>query len=443
MKITGRTAAGIAASVEQQLPHAQPGDTLPPVRSVAARLRVSPATVAAAYKLLQARGLTAGGGRRGTRIVAPGSLPETRVPVAIPADAMDLASGHPDSSLLPRLLPTHFLSRLEPDDRNPLDAALMAFAAMEFEADGIPATDMTIAAGALDAIERILREHLKTGDAVVIEDPALTEIRELIETSGFVPVPVTVDADGPGPESLTHALASGCRALVVTPRAQNPTGAAISQSRAADLRRILRPYPDVVVIENDYAAPVAGVPIAPVRTGNHERWAVVRSTSTFLGPDLRLALVAGDPLTIARVRRRQALGARWVSRIVQRLVLACWSDPSGARRLARAAEVYGLRRAGLVSALAQHGIDASAKSGFNVWLPVREETAVVTALMAKGWAVASGESFRIRAQPAIRVTTSALDQTDALRFAADLAAVTGRGRARPMEHPAVRRVAPY
>ena len=427
MKITGRTAAAIASSIEPQLVQLASGATLPPVRTVAAKLRVSPATVAAAYKLLQARGLTAGVGRRGTRIVSPGPLPAGRLVVAIPEGVTDLASGNPDPGLLPGDLPTHLISRLETDDRVPLDAALMAFAAMELDADGIPASDLTMATGALDGIERILWEHLKSGDAVAIEDPTLPDIRELVATSGFVPTPVTVDADGPEPESLANAMAAGCRAIVVTPRAQNPTGAAISDARAADLRRILRPYPDVVVIENDYAAPIAGVPIAPIRRDPKERWAIVRSTSKFLGPDLRLALVSGDPLTIARVRHRQALGARWVSRIVQRLVLACWSDPSGGRRLARAAEIYGLRRARLVSALADYGIAATARSGFNVWLPVREETAVVAALMNRGWAVAAGEPFRTRSQPAIRVTTSALDPADARRFAADLAAVTGRG----------------
>ena len=428
MRITGRTAAAIASSIEQQLGQAQPGATLPPVRSVAAKLRVSPATVAAAYKLLQGRGLTSGGGRRGTRVVLPAPLPVARPPAAVPDDVADLASGSPDPSLLPGELPTHLISRFGADDRTPLDAALMAFAAMEFDADRIPASDLTIASGALDAIERILWEHLKTGDAVAIEDPTLPEIRELVATSGFVPIPVTVDADGPEPVSLAGAIAAGCRAVVVTSRAQNPTGAAISSARAVELRRILRPYPDVVLIENDYAAPVAGVPITPIRSAQSERWAIVRSTSKFLGPDLRLALVAGDPLTIARVRHRQALGARWVSRIVQRLVLACWSDPSGARRLARASGIYAVRRAGLLSALAAHGIAAAAPSGFNVWLPVREETAVVAALLTRGWAVAAGEPFRTRSHPAIRVTTSALDPDDARRLAADLALVTGRGR---------------
>ena len=47
----------------------------------------------------------------------------------------------------------------------------------------------------------------------------------------------------------------------------------------------------------------------------------------------------------------QELAIRY-PRHVQRLVLACWSDPSGGRRLARAAEIYGLRRAAVLSALA-------------------------------------------------------------------------------------------
>jgi len=428
MRVTGRTAAAIAASIEQQLT-ASPDGTLPPVRAIAARLRVSPATVAAAYKLLHARGLTAGGGRRGTRILVstPPGLAHSRIPH--PEYVRDLASGAPDPDLLPQALPAHVLADLRPDDDSPLDAALVAFAATEFDADGVPAGELTIAGGALDAVERILWEHLRTGDAVAIEDPVLPELRQLVIASGFTATPVIVDGEGPQPESLADALSAGCRAVIVTPRAQNPSGAAISRNRASELRRLLRAHPRVLVIEDDYAAPIAGAPLAPLRTVPDQPWAIVRSTSKFLGPDLRLAFVAGDPVTIARVRYRQALGARWVSRIVQRLVLASWSDPSGGRRLARAAEIYTARRAALVSALAEHAIAASGTSGFYVWVQVREEVPVVAGLLNQGWAVAAGEPFRTRTGPAIRVTTSALDPADARRFAADLAAVTGRGGA--------------
>ena len=45
---------------------------------------------------------------------------------------------------------------------------------------------------------------------------------------------------------------------------------------------------------------MAGAPNNTVVAGL-DRWAVVRSASKTLGPGLRLAVVAGDPTTIARV----------------------------------------------------------------------------------------------------------------------------------------------
>jgi DNA-binding transcriptional MocR family regulator len=127
-------------------------------------------------------------------------------------------------------------------------------------------------------------------------------------------------------------------------------------------------------------------------------------------------------VTIARLQRRQAVSVRWVSHLLQSLALALWSDPSSGRLFARAAETYAARRKALIQALAAHDIPAHGRSGLNVWIPVREETATVQALAEAGWAVAAGERFRLQSPPAIRVTTSALPPEEARRFAADLAA---------------------
>jgi DNA-binding transcriptional MocR family regulator len=162
-----------------------------------------------------------------------------------------------------------------------------------------------------------------------------------------------------------------------------------------------------------------------------DHWVSIKSTSKFLGPDLRVAVVAGDATTIARVERRQALGVRWVSHLLQRLTLTLWSDPSSGRRFARAADVYAQRRQALIDALAAHNITAYARSGLNVWIPVREETATVQALAECGWGVAAGERFRLRSVPAIRVTTSALVPAEAQRFAADFAAALRSRAAAP------------
>jgi DNA-binding transcriptional MocR family regulator len=299
--------------------------------------------------------------------------------------------------------------------------SLVAFAGAEFATDGIARAPIAVTSGSLDAIERLLREHVRAGDRVAVEDPAFPALFDLLASLGLTPLPFAVDDEGPQPESLERALGPRVPAVVLSSRAQNPTGAAISESRAVDLRRILRHRPETLVIEIDDAAAVAGVPLVTL-TAQRKHWAVVRSTSKWLGPDLRVAIATGDPLTIARLQRRQIVSVRWVSQLLQYLTLALWSDPSNGRLLARAAEVYSERRAALIDALAAGNIEARGRSGFNVWIPVGEETATVQGLAQRGWSVAAGERFRIQSPPAIRVTTSALPVSEAKRFAADLAA---------------------
>ena len=425
-KFAGKTARELARSIEEAV-HAgtlPPGELLPPIRRLAASSRISPVTVAAAYRRLGTRGLVTGDGRRGTRV-----RPNPASPVVptdqrrVPEGLIDLATGNPDPSLLPA--PGPALSRLSDVPRlygdPPLRPELIEFVAGEFASDGVPSGHITVVSGGLDGIDRLLREHLRQGDRVAVEDPSMPALLDLIGASGFSPVPLVLDAEGPRPDSLGEALALGVRGVIVTPRAQNPTGAAVSRTRAAELARLLKGKPDVLVVENDPAGPVAGAPYASV-CGASTRWAVVRSVSKFLGPDLRLAVVAGDELTIARVQGRQSLGVRWVSGLLQDLALALWSDPSSGRRLAQAADAYAARRRALVSALTRVGIDAVSPSGFNVWVPVREETAAVQRLAACGWAVAPGERFRLRSLPAIRVTIAALSIDRAPQLAADIAA---------------------
>jgi DNA-binding transcriptional MocR family regulator len=424
--VSGRTANEIAASIEHHGRTAVSDEQLPTIRELASSLRVSPVTVAAAYRLLRARGLAFGQGRRGTRLRAqsPPQPPATRSP-SIAEGIVDLTTGNPDLELLPsvgaalRGLNDHTHLYGEPAELR----SLIAFATAEFEADHIPATAVTVTSGALDAIDRVLREHTRTGDQVLVEDPTLPGFLDLLASHGLTAQPCAMDDQGLEPEAFARALTPQVRAMIVTPRAQNPTGAAMSHRRAAELSKLLRRRSDVLLIEVDPAGPISGASPVTLTEPPPERWVSVKSTSKFLAPDLRVAVVAGDALTIARVERRQALTVRWVSHLLQRLTLALWSDPSSGRRLARAADLYAQRRGGLIDALAAHGIAAHGRSGLNVWIPVRAETATVQQLAERGWGVAAGERFRIRSAPAIRVTISTLVPDEARRFAADFAAI--------------------
>jgi DNA-binding transcriptional MocR family regulator len=422
--ITGATAVEIGRSVERALREGRlrAGDRLPTVRALAVALAVSPGTVAAAYLGLRGRGIAVGEGRRGTRIAGAPAL-RARAAAPVPAGVLDLASGNPDPALLPPLgpalravAPAHYLY----GEPNPVPE-LLRLAARTLGADGIAAESVAVVSGALDGILRVLEAHLRPGDRVALEDPGFTSVIDLCAALGLVPVPVALDDEGPLPESLAAALAAGVEACVLTPRAQNPTGAALSARRAAALRALLRARKGVLVIEDDHAAAVAGAPAHTLCEPRRERWAVVRSVSKSLGPDLRLAFLAADAETLARVEGRQQLDFRWVSFLLQRTALHLLAD-AGVRRAVRSAErVYGERREALLRALAQRGIEAHGRSGLNVWVPVAEEAPALQRLLAAGIAVAAGERFRIRSAPGLRITTARLAPAAADRVADALA----------------------
>lgn len=433
-KFAGRTASELARSIENAVHSGvlAPGESLPPIRQLASSARLSPVTVAAAYRRLHSRGIVVGQGRRGTRVrpnPASPVLPADQRPA--PEGLFDLATGNPDPELLPS--PSLVLGRIGGPPRlygqPSVESRLNAFAAGEFAADQVDPRHMAVVSGALDGIERLLREHLRPGDRIAVEDPSVPALLDLAGASGLNAVAVDMDAEGPRPDSLADALGRGVRGVILTPRAQNPTGSAWSKPRAAELARLLKKRDDVLVIENDPAGPIAGAPYFTV-CGDARRWAVVRSVSKFLGPDLRVAVMVGDELTIARVQGRQSLGVRWVSHLLQDLALALWSDPSSGRRLAQAADVYAARRRALVDALARQNVSVDARSGFNVWVPVRKETAAVQHLAACGWAVAPGERFRIRSGTAIRITTASLPVNVADALAADIAVAVRPSTAR-------------
>ncbi|WNE95012.1 aminotransferase class I/II-fold pyridoxal phosphate-dependent enzyme [Streptomyces luomodiensis] len=428
--IAGRRAADIAASVERAVGAGElsPGQPLPPLREVAERLGVNPNTVAAAYRVLRERGVIETAGRRGSRVRArPASTPREWIGVDA-TGARDLSSGNPDPALLPPLGAPLAAAAARAAERPTLYGApdlvpeLAELARAALDADGVPAGPVAVTSGSLDAIERVLAAHLRPGDAVAVEDPGWGSLLDLIPALGLRAVPVGVDDDGPLPERVEQALVRGARALVVTDRAQNPTGAAVGETRARELRAVLAGHPAVLLIEDDHGHGIVDVPLRPL-AGATDHWALVRSTAKAYGPDLRLAVLTGDPVTLDRVRGRQRLGPGWVSHLLQHAVAWMWR--TGAVDAAAVAASYGARRAALVRALRERGIAAHGHSGMNVWVPVPDETGAVARLLAAGWATAPGARFRVASPPGVRLTVSPLAADEIEAVADAVAAATG------------------
>jgi DNA-binding transcriptional MocR family regulator len=384
------------------------------VRSLAADLRVSPTTVAAALAELRSRGLIVTRARSRTYVSWRPPIAGAWFGPVVPPGARDLASGNPDPSLLPDLTP--FLRKIEPPRQlyggEPVLPELREPAVAEFAEAGIVGEEIAVLSGALDGVERALQARLRPGDLVAVEDPGYAGLFDLLRAIGLALRPVPVDAKGMVPGQLADAIDEGIAAVIVNPRGQNPTGASLDKERAEDLRKVLDRAPDVMVIEDDHLGPIAGLSRLTLTAGR-QSWAVVRSVAKSLGPDLRLAVMTGDVQTISRIQGRQSVGPQWVSHLLQRLVAMLWADPGVATTLQYATDTYGERRECFVAALAERGIEVETSAGITTWIPAPEEAPIVQALLEQGWAVSPGAPYRLQSERAIRVTVSTLKKSDA------------------------------
>lgn len=385
----------------------EPGELLPPMRELAVELGVNPNTVAAAYRILRERGVIETAGRRGSRVRSkPATTGREYLRLDVPEGVRDVASGNPDPALLPSLAKA-FAVAAEQGDREPVlygdepvEPELARRARADLDAGGVPDGPLAVTSGSLDAIERVLAAHLKPGDTVAVEDPGWGSLLDLVPALGLRTAAVGVDDEGPLPDDVRRVLEAGARALIVTDRAQNPTGAAVSSSRARALRAVLRQHPDILLIDDDHGHGIVDLPLHTL-AGVTGSWAFVRSVAKAYGPDLRLAVLTGDAVTVDRVIGRHRLGPGWVSRITQRAVVRLWAD--GAVDARAVAAAYGGRRDALIGALAERGVAAYGRSGLNVWIPVPDETGAVARLLHAGWAVAPGARFRMSAPPGIQI----------------------------------------
>jgi DNA-binding transcriptional MocR family regulator len=398
------------------------GTQLPTVRDLASSLGVNKNTIATAYKALFENGIIITDGRRGSVVAhRHREQPAFAFTTAPASGVVALHDGNPDPAFLPTRaeLAAAFTAldlatpRLYGEAQNV--PALLHWSQEAFAADGLHGESIFVSAGALDALERALRTQLKPGDKVAVEDPGYFTVLALVRSLGMRPVPLVSDAEGIQPASLAAALASECRAVVFSTRAQNPTGAATTAQRAQELRSLVSHYPDVLFLDDDHSSLLQLAPYVPWHN-DAARWLTVRSFSKFLGPDLRVAVSTGDAATLAKLDYAQATSMGWVSSLLQGLVVNLLNTPSVRERLVAAGVAYQARFSHLQTGLAALGLPAPGQAGLNLWLPLPDAATAAQGLLAKGWLVRLGTDFCLQSTPGLRLTTARLQpgQTEQL-----------------------------
>ncbi|WP_130178374.1 PLP-dependent aminotransferase family protein [Cryobacterium sp. SO1] len=435
-EIEHSTPVGIAAALGRLISSGRlaPGERLPTVRNLAGLLGVSPATISHAWQALSAAGLIVSRGRSGTFVREPARqwLPARAQSLAghVSDARIDLSRGTPDPLLLPALGPA--LSRVSQRAMTPSYQALPVIPELlTVLAESWPyrCESVTVVDGALDAVSRSLEQVARFGDRVIVEDPGFPAFFDLLDQMGIERLPVTVDAEGIVPDAFQAALSLSPAAIILQPRAHNPTGASMSAERAALLARLLGASSraaHTVVIEDDHSGAISTSPDVSLGRWLPERVLHVRSYSKSHGPDLRIAALGGPAVLVDRIVARRMLGPGWTSRMLQTILYELLTDGASMAQVNEARHVYFARQKALADALTGFGLPVARADGINAWVPVADERDAIVRLAASGIRVAGGSPFLAvdRPESFIRVTAGALPD-DVFPIARAIAAAAG------------------
>jgi GntR family transcriptional regulator / MocR family aminotransferase len=426
----------------------KPGDRLPTVRRLAAELGVSLTTVTAAFKSLTEDGWTRGEIGRGTFVAERGGhesassgpavatlttsarrCPSVKSPWRRRAlvslmgrlrstfpDATNCSFGGPDPSLLPlRLIKRHWKSAfddvtnrdLQYKTADPIEV-LTEILSARLSTEGIPVTggDLVVGTSAQQfmalATDVVSRLGGRREAVVAVEQPGYYTIFDTWDHAGVRMIGIETDEDGARPESLESGIRAGANAVLLTPRAHNPTGASWTPERLRALGGVLSQYPHVLAIEDDHFGDIAehqvGSLLADARV--EDRVIYIRSFSKSIAPDLRLSVAAARPRLKTLLQEAKTHADGWSSRLLQRVLARILQDEELATWLGRVRQIYRIRRERVAGVLANCSLPdvviRPARDGVNLWIHLPcdfDAGEVIERAAALGVLVAPGEVF--------------------------------------------------
>ncbi|WP_262028078.1 PLP-dependent aminotransferase family protein [Microvirga sp. Mcv34] len=429
-KLNDRTIRGIALETSALIRAGAltVGTKLPPIRDLAFALGVSPATISEAWSELRRQNIISGRGRNGTwvsgdRFVAkPNRLGSSG---HYGEGILNLTAAVPDVRLLPPLAQAMAYGasaeNLNSYERNRILPELEEEVrkTWPYEPEAFLATN-----GGYNAVYTLVHALLPPGASVAIENPTGMRLLDILEDRGVRIVPVECDSEGPLPSSLETALKARPAAFIFQPRLHSVTGQSVSRKRLETLAGILKEV-DTLIVEDDGAGDISSAPRHSMGVHFPNRVIHILSFSKTHGPDLRLAVLSSSRAIVEQIQSYRSFSAGWTSRILQGATAWLLRDAATKESIDHARTIYQSRRAHLVGALQQRGVDAMHGEGLCAWVPVSSEPFAMVTLAAHGIAVHPGAKFSNLPTCHLRVATATLsDRYESVADSIALAAAT-------------------
>ena len=362
---------GLRAQIEDELRTAirsgrlSAGTPLPSTRSLAVDLGVTRGVVVAAYDQLLAEGYLASRAGSGTTVNATAArdAPPRRLVEGGGPLVVDFRPGRPDVNLFPRaawlratraalrVMPGEDLGYIDPRGLASLRDALADYLGRVrgVAADGDHVVICNGFSHGLSLAVRALREVGR--DVVAVENPGYDDACHELDALGVRRRSVDVDEQGIVVDQLRRAR---CRAVVVTPAHQSPTGVVLSAARRSGLVAWARET-DGYIIEDDYDAEFRydRHPVGALQGVAPDRVIYSGTTSKILSPGLRLGWLVVPPQLVESIVAGRRVIDHATSSFLQGTYAAFLTTGDLDRHLRRTRRVYRQRRDALIAALAR------------------------------------------------------------------------------------------
>lgn len=279
------------------------------------------------------------------------------------------------------------------------------------------ASQIVLTQGTSQALELIIRQMLRPGDHVLVDDPGYYNLFGNLRLSGVRLCPVPRLPDGPDMDALERLAAAHQPKLYFTQSVlQNPTGGIMAPHIAFRVLQAAQRY-DFRVVEDDVFCDLQSTPTPRLATLDQlQRVIYVRSFSKTLSGSLRVGFAASGQDIANTLVEAKMLTSITSSQFAERLIYLMLVDGHYRKYIARLQKRLTDARLSVLRAFEQAGLEVFAEpnEGMFLWarsphvpdsLPLAEQAA------ADGFVLAPGTVFRplLEASPWMRFNVAVCD----------------------------------
>ena len=285
-----------------------PGDRLPPQRQVADLFGVTISTITKAFAEATRRGLVNATPGSGTFVAAKpsefqGANPFVEMGINLIPHA--LCEDQLKSCLRDYVERTSASDMLRYAGYRLLPASPGRRFAEWLIAQGFPLDDGAILTcnGTQQGLVAAFQCLAAPGETVLCEALTYSGILRIIDQLGLAAHGIAMDGEGMRPDALERALVeTGARLVVVTPTAQNPTGATMSDDRRRAIAACVEKH-DAFLIEDAVAAPLTGIDRPSIASFAPQRCVYLTGASKCLAPGVRFGLLRVPEVLVSTIEQ--------------------------------------------------------------------------------------------------------------------------------------------